>query len=206
MSNFVEESEMLVIAAASSVVLGVNAYKKYILDSSMGPYVNKVVERNDYMNSILSNDSKFVKRYKYLVENHKDFIHNGGNQPQVTVDSRFTTYFEKELKGFNELLNKSGFEWDYMKSTVSVPATCWDELLSDKDGAHRETNFIVDHITGMRPGVAYLDLELEVDLFSNYSIGGVDTEDINDVYCPDMSRLMDEDEHLEDIEENPSVP
>ncbi|KAF6142045.1 hypothetical protein GIB67_038013 [Kingdonia uniflora] len=39
----------------------------------------------------------------------------------------------------------------------------------------------------------------------NYSIGGVDTEDIDDVYHPDMSRLVDEDEHLEDIEENPSI-
>ncbi|KAF6156244.1 hypothetical protein GIB67_030247 [Kingdonia uniflora] len=40
----------------------------------------------------------------------------------------------------------------------------------------------------------------------NYSIGGADTEDIDDVYRPDMSGLVDEDEHLEDIEENQSVP
>ncbi|KAF6140334.1 hypothetical protein GIB67_011353 [Kingdonia uniflora] len=40
----------------------------------------------------------------------------------------------------------------------------------------------------------------------NYSIGGVDTEDIDDVYHPYMSGLVDEDEHLEDIEETPSIP
>ncbi|KAF6165398.1 hypothetical protein GIB67_018842 [Kingdonia uniflora] len=73
---------------------------------------------------------------------------------------------QKELMGFNELLNKSGFGWDYMKNTMTASAACWDELLSDKDGVHRETNSVVDHIVGMRPEVAYLDLELEVDLFS----------------------------------------
>ncbi|KAF6155024.1 hypothetical protein GIB67_035771 [Kingdonia uniflora] len=39
----------------------------------------------------------------------------------------------------------------------------------------------------------------------NYSIGGVDTEDIDDVYHPDMSGLVDENEYLKDIEENPSI-
>ncbi|KAF6140333.1 hypothetical protein GIB67_011352 [Kingdonia uniflora] len=58
MNNFEEESEILVIVLVSSIVLGVTACTKYILDSSMGPYVNKVAERNDYMNSILSNGSK----------------------------------------------------------------------------------------------------------------------------------------------------
>ncbi|KAF6154133.1 hypothetical protein GIB67_016385, partial [Kingdonia uniflora] len=38
--------------------------------------------------------SVVVKLYKYLLENHKDFIHNRRNQLQVTVDSRFTPYFE----------------------------------------------------------------------------------------------------------------
>ncbi|KAF6145777.1 hypothetical protein GIB67_016226 [Kingdonia uniflora] len=40
----------------------------------------------------------------------------------------------------------------------------------------------------------------------NYSIGGVDTEDIDNVFRHDMSGLVDEDEHLEDIEENQSIP
>ncbi|KAF6155027.1 hypothetical protein GIB67_035774 [Kingdonia uniflora] len=38
--------------------------------------------------------SAVIKLYKYLMVNHKDFIHNGGNQPQVTIDSRFALYFE----------------------------------------------------------------------------------------------------------------
>ncbi|KAF6141317.1 hypothetical protein GIB67_024401 [Kingdonia uniflora] len=43
-----------------------------------------------------------AKLYKYLVENHKDFIQNGGNQPQVTVDSRFTPYFKDCLGALDE--------------------------------------------------------------------------------------------------------
>ncbi|KAF6159443.1 hypothetical protein GIB67_032214 [Kingdonia uniflora] len=40
----------------------------------------------------------------------------------------------------------------------------------------------------------------------NYSIGGVDTEGIDDVYYLDMSRIVDEDEHLKDIKDNSRVP
>ncbi|KAF6153488.1 hypothetical protein GIB67_027355 [Kingdonia uniflora] len=46
------------------------------------------------------------------------------------MKSRFRT-LQKELKGFNELFNKSGFGWDYMKNAMTASAACWDELLSD---------------------------------------------------------------------------
>ncbi|KAF6176701.1 hypothetical protein GIB67_002915, partial [Kingdonia uniflora] len=84
---------------------------------------------------------------------------------------------QKELKGFNELLNKSGFGWDYIKNTVIQSTTCWDKLLSDKKDADKYKSFQF-----------------------------LDTKDIDDVYDPDMSGLVDEDEHLGDIEENPSIP
>ncbi|KAF6141310.1 hypothetical protein GIB67_024394 [Kingdonia uniflora] len=119
------------------------------------------------------------------------------------MKSRLRT-LQKELKGFNELLNKSRFGWDYMKKTVTASAACWDELLSDKKVVDkyksfrfRDPKWNLDNLT-MISGTNYAT--------GNYSIGRVDTEDIDDVFCPDMSGLVDEDKHLEDIEENPSVP